>query len=132
MRILGIDYGSKRIGVAISDESRAFALPVKVVKNDDAALAEIIEVARTNNVTEMVMGESRNYKQEPNAIFAAAETFKKELENAGFKLYSEPEFMTSVNAERFQGKNEFTDASAAALILQSFLDKERSSATIPA
>ncbi len=125
MRILGIDYGTKRIGVAVSDESRKFALPVVVVKNSDFALKEVIEIAKQHEVTEIVIGESRNYKQEPNAIFEEADAFKKELEQAGFKVYLELEFMTSVNAERLQGKTDMTDASAAALILQSYLDRTR-------
>ncbi len=126
MRILGIDYGTKRIGIAVSDESRKFALPVVVVKNSDVALKEIIEIARQHETTEIVIGESRNYKQQPNAIFEEADAFKKELEKAGFKVYLELEFMTSVNAERLQGKNEMSDASAAALILQSYLDRTAS------
>lgn len=124
MRILGIDYGTKRIGVAVSDESRKFALPVVVVKNGDVALKEIIEIARQHEVKEIVLGESRNYKQQPNAIFEEADKFKKELERVGFTVYLELEFMTSVNAERLQGKNDMSDASAAALILQSYLDRE--------
>ncbi len=123
MRILGIDYGSKRIGVAVSDESRKFALPVSVVKNSDVALNEVIEIARQHETKEIVIGESRNYKQEPNPIFEEADKFKKELEKSGFKVYLELEFMTSVNAERLQGKNDMSDASAAALILQSYLDR---------
>ena len=126
MRILGIDYGTKRIGVAVSDESRKFALPVSVIKNSDIALREVIAIARQNETKEIVIGESRNYKQEPNAIFEEADAFKKQLEKEGFKVFLELEFMTSVNAERFQGKTDMTDASAAALILQSYLDRKNS------
>ena len=50
-----------------------------------------------------------------------AELLQLYLEKEGFTVFLEPEFMTSANAERFQGKNEMLDASAAALILQSFL-----------
>ncbi len=125
MRILGIDYGTKRIGIAISDESRTFALPLAVVDTSESALREVIELARQNDTKEIVMGESRNYKMEPNKVFEAANTFKRALEAQGFTVTFELEFMTSVNAERLQGKNEMTDASAAALILQSYLDKEK-------
>ena len=51
---------------------------------------------------------------------------KRDLEEKGFVVHMEPEFMTSAAAERFQGKNDMIDASAAALILQSFLDKQNS------
>ena len=123
MRILGIDYGSKRIGIAVSDEAGQFALPVKVLANTPKILEEVEKIADENKTKEIVIGESKNYKGEPNAIFAASEVFKKELEVSGFIVHSEPEFMTSVNAQRFQGKNEMHDASAAALILQSYLDR---------
>ena len=130
MKIIGIDYGTKRIGIAISDESRGFALPVSVVKNSTPnstvatdALKEVIELAAKNTVTEVVMGESRDYDQKENPVYAESMVFKKQLEAAGLTVYLELEFMTSVQAERFQGKTDMSDASAAALILQSYLDK---------
>ncbi len=122
-RILGIDYGSKRVGLAISDENRQFAMPLVVVKNGDNLIAEIIDLAKSNGATEIVLGESRNFKGEPNKIYKDSDVLKKELESKGLKVYFELEFMTSQQAERFQGKNSMTDASAAALILQSYLDK---------
>ena len=125
MRILGIDYGSKRIGIAVSDEAAQFALPVSIVQNSETARDEIVALGKKYEVTEMVMGESRNYKGEPNTIMADSLVFKKKLEEQGIVVHLEPEFMTSINAERFQGKNELHDASAAALILQSFLDKRQ-------
>lgn len=123
MRILGIDYGSRRVGVAVSDPSRKFALPVSVIANTPELLAEIVKIARDNESNEIVIGESRNYKGEPNVIFEDADKLKIGLERQGFKVYLELEFMTSAQAERLQGKNEMTDASAAALILQSYLDR---------
>jgi putative Holliday junction resolvase len=126
MRILGIDYGSKRIGVAVSDESRTFATPLTVIRTGDLAVKEVVEIARQHEVQEIVIGESRDYKQQPNAIFEEADAFKKALEQEGFTVYLELEFMTSVQAERFQGKHDKLDASAAALILQSYLDRMKS------
>lgn len=123
MRILGIDYGTKRVGVALSDESRKFALPFIVIENKKTLLGQIEGIAKENGVKEVVVGESRDYKGEPNKIFAAAEHFIKELENRGFVVHKELEYMSSAQAERIQGKNEKTDASAAAIILQSYLDK---------
>ncbi len=122
-RILGIDYGSKRVGLAISDENRQFALPLIVIKNSDELCSEIIKLAEENGTNEVVIGESRDYKGEPNKIFKDAESLKTQLEEKGFRVSFELEFMTSQQAERLQGKNNMTDASAAALILQSYLDK---------
>jgi putative Holliday junction resolvase len=122
-RVLGIDYGSKRVGVAVSDESRKFALPLTVILNTPELCAEIAKNAEEYEAKEIVVGESRNYKGEPNAIFLDADSLKKQLEKRGFKVYLELEFMTSAQAERIQGKHDKIDASAAALILQSYLDR---------
>ena len=125
MRILGIDYGSKRIGVAVSDEQRQFALPLNVIANTPELVAEICKIAIDHETKEVVLGESRNYKGEPNTIMMDSLEFKENLERQGLTVYFEPEFMTSMQAERLQGKNDQTDASAAAIILQSYLDRKR-------
>ncbi len=126
MKIMGIDYGTKRVGVAFSDEGMQFAIPSEVIKNSKNLLNEIKEIADKNYIKEIVMGESKNYKGEANDIYEESLKFKADLEKSGLKVHLEPEFMTSINAERFQGKNDMLDASAAALILQSFLDKKQS------
>lgn len=125
MRILGIDYGSKRVGVALSDAGRQFAMPLTVINNTKTLLEDVLKLAKENEVKEIVIGESKNYSGQANSILEASLNFKNDLEKAGFTVFLEPEFMTSTNAERFQGKTDLLDASAAALILQSFLDKER-------
>ncbi len=125
MRILGIDYGSKRVGVALSDAGRQFAMPLVVINNTKTLLEDVLKLAKENEIKEIVIGESKNYSGQANSILEASLNFKNDLEKAGFIVFMEPEFMTSTNAERFQGKTDLLDASAAALILQSFLDKER-------
>ncbi len=134
-KILGIDYGSKRVGVAISDEGNQFGLPLTVIENnfkDTSGLVQAIEkLAKGYDIREIVLGESKNYKGEANTILAKSLELKKDMESCGYIVHLEPEFMTSINAERFQGKNEMSDASAAALILQSFLDKRRNSEQQP-
>lgn len=124
MRFLGIDYGSKRVGIALSDEKGEFAIPFIVLKSSKKLVDEVIDIAKENKVETIVIGESKNYKGEPNSIMSESLNLKKDLEGKGFTVNLEPEFMTSVNAERFQGKHAMLDASAAALILQSFLDKK--------
>jgi len=126
MRLLGIDCGSKKIGLALSDEGRQFAIPLIVLNYTKNLLDEVIKVAKEKEVKEIVMGESKNYKGEANAILSESLKFKRLLEDNGYIVHLEPEFMTSENAERLQGKHDLLDASAAALILQSYLDKHRS------
>jgi putative Holliday junction resolvase len=124
MRYIGIDYGTKRIGVAVSDESGRFALPKEVLQNDERLMQTICSLAKEVRAKAVIVGESKDYKGNDNLIMEKIMPFKKELEKLGIKVILEPEFMTSFAAQRFQGKNELHDASAAALILQSFLDKE--------
>ncbi len=129
MRYLGIDFGSKRVGIALSDEKGEFAIPFIVLKFSKTVADEIVDIAKENSVKSIVMGESKNYKGEPNKVMAESVTLKGKLEARGYKVEFEPEFMTSINAERFQGKTEHTDSSAAALILQSYLDKKQNQNT---
>ena len=124
MRYLGIDYGSKRVGLAISDEAGEFAFAHSVLQNNVELLPEIKKIIAEKDVEVVVLGESKNYKGEENVIMKAIKEFKVELEKVtGLPVYLEPEFMTSAEAERIQGKNKMHDASAAALILKSYLDK---------
>ena len=125
MRLIGIDYGSKRVGVAVSDEAGEFALPLTVLKNTKELLDEVVGLAKENEVKEIVIGDSRQYDMSANKIQPAIMEFRKQLEGKGLKVSMELEFMTSMQAERLQGKNDKSDASAAALILQSFLDKKK-------
>ena len=131
MRIIGIDYGTKRIGIAVSDPDAQFALPHSVIQNSNAIakkpfiLEEIAKIALENKTSTVVIGESRDYKGQPNKILSDALELKKDLESMGFVVHLELEFMTSQHAERVQGKTDKSDSSAAALILQSYLDSHR-------
>ncbi|MDO8430673.1 MAG: Holliday junction resolvase RuvX [Candidatus Taylorbacteria bacterium] len=131
MRLLGIDYGSKRIGIAYCDEAGQFAMPLIVLANSKVLLSEVVGIAKEKEIKEIVIGESKNYNGEANSILAESLDFRKELEATGFIVHLEPEFMTSAHAEKLQGKNDMLDASAAALILQSYLDKQKAQNKIP-
>lgn len=143
MRYLGIDYGSKRVGLAVSDEAGEFALPLAVLPNDQKLLSEIKKIISEKKIEAVVLGESKNFKGEDNEVMADIRKFKTALEKeTGLPVLLEPEFMTSAEAKRItppvsgqnrktgvrlrrpETKNVMLDASAAALILQSFLNKQ--------
>ncbi len=125
MRYLGIDYGSKRVGVALSDESGVMAFPNQVLKNDQGLILKIKKICDDEKVGEIVVGESLDYKGKPNPIMKKIDGFVAELkEMVKLPVMLEPEFMTSQEAVLIQGETEMHDASAAALILKSFLDKK--------
>lgn len=124
MRYMGIDYGTKRVGVALSDESNGFALPHIVLQNTKDLIENLTAVIKKHPITHIIVGESKDFKGEDNKVMKDIKLFKEEVEDTfGLPVIFEPEFLTSHAAQRFQGKNDMHDASAAALILQSYLDR---------
>jgi len=125
---MGIDFGSKRIGLAFSDESNVFALPYKVLLNSKNIVEDIVEEIKLQNITHVVIGESKDYHGNDNPIMVQINIFIKELKTkTDLPISFEPEFMTSVHAEKLQGKHDLLDASSAALILQSFIERQKNS-----
>lgn len=124
MKCLGIDFGSKRVGLAISDDTARLAFPYCVISNNEKILDTIEKIIKDENINKVIIGESKNFAGEPNKIMKDINSFKYDLEQkTGIKIIFEPEFLTSHQAEFFQGKNDKLDASAAAIILQSYLDR---------
>lgn len=126
MKFLGIDYGAKRVGIALSDSEGSMAFPRAVLSSDKRLVIVIKEVCEKEGVEAIILGESLDYKMKPNVIMEKIIAFKKELERViDLPVYFEPEFMTSAAAGHLQRKEEMVDASAAAIILQSYLDKNK-------
>jgi putative Holliday junction resolvase len=126
MRILGIDYGSKRVGIAISDPSESFGQPYKVLKNSDSLLKDIQDIITKEEISEIVIGESKDFKGKDNVVMEAIREFKKILElETKLPVIFEPEFLSSHQAAYFQGQHDLLDASAAAIILQSYLERKK-------
>jgi putative Holliday junction resolvase len=124
MRLIGIDYGEKRVGIASTDEMGEFALPRVVLPNSEDLAEEVERLAKDWQTERIVMGESRDFKGEPNKIHPQALRFAEELRSRGFDIVFHPELLTSMEAERLQGHNDMHDASAAALILKSYIDSQ--------
>ena len=123
---MGIDYGEKRIGIALSDDEGTMAFPRSVIQNDKRAIEIIIALVKSEKVESIVVGESKNNNGEKNTIFDASKVFAEKLSDiTGIPFLFEPELYTSAEAERLQGKNDMLDASAAAIILKSYLDKKQ-------
>jgi len=125
MRYLGIDYGEKHIGIAVSDETGTLAFPFDTFSNSKTLIDDIKKVVEEKGVGGIVMGESKDFQGKENPIMEKARVFAKVLgEATGLPVFFEPEFMTSVEARRFQGGGEKTHSSASALILKSFLERK--------
>ncbi len=123
MRYLGIDFGAKRVGLAISEPSGSFAFPLSVLENSEHMVRDIAKVCAQHDIREIVVGESRNFLQKENDIMKEIMPFVKKLETeVHVPVHMHPEFLTSFEASHIQGTNHMHDASAAALILKSYLD----------
>jgi len=123
MKFLGIDYGSKRVGVALSDEDGRIAFPLATLPNNSNLIKEIEKICKERGVGAIVLGESLDYKGKPNQIQSAIANCKLKIEKfTGLAVVYQQEFLTSKQAERSTTKAS-ADASAAALILQGYLDK---------
>ena len=119
---MGIDYGEKRVGIAVSDPSKTFSSPLIVLENTNDLVEEIEHLCKEQEVEAIVVGESKDYKMEDNKIMEKINVFVEELNKLGIPVHMHPEFLTSREAEHIQGKTEMHDASAAALILKSYLE----------
>lgn len=124
MKYLGIDFGGKRIGLAISDEAKAFAFPLCVVANTSGVIDEIKKIAEQEGVEKIIIGDSKNLDMKNNPIMKDVERFMKgwgERSDVAVELYSE--MFTSQAAARLAPKDDLHDARAAALILQGYIDR---------
>lgn len=140
MKILGIDYGSKRIGLAISDEGMKFAFPKRLLENDTNAIDEIGKIIKDEKIFEIVVGDTLGAGGQENEVTSELQDF---IESVGHKfqlpIKKEREFFTSIEARGRVGKESMSarqtkkdtsvkvDASAAALILQRYLDRRSKS-----
>ena len=138
MRYLGLDLGSKTLGISISDRTNTIASIYKTIffkENDyDSLIPEIIDIIKKENISVIILGFPKNMN---NTIGTRAEItleFKKKLEdNIGIKVELMDERLTSViandvlinaNVSRKKRKKK-VDGMAALLILQSYIDRKR-------
>ncbi|NJP40429.1 Holliday junction resolvase RuvX [Oscillospiraceae bacterium HV4-5-C5C] len=139
-RILGIDYGRSRIGVAVSDPLGITARGLETVRwngRDPAdAVARICELAREQQVIAVVIGLPRRTDGKASESAEAARAFSERLkESLGLDPILWDERYTTVLAQRTllevgyrKNKRDVIDQVAAEIILQEYLDKQRTAA----
>jgi putative Holliday junction resolvase len=143
MRYLGVDYGSKKIGLALSDEAGTMGFPHTIIPNTPRLIDELCALIAKENIGAVVIGESRNLAGGENPIAKDARALGSLIsERTGTPIFFESEVFTSTEARRapspaeggsaFGGKGRKpraakpranVDASAAALILTSYLSR---------
>lgn len=133
MKALGIDFGERRIGLAISDPTGRFALPHGVVERDTdrRAVYRIVALVREQGVERLVMGEPRGLDGSIGEGVERARRFGRKLQKAsGLDVTFVDEALTTVEAiERLReagldrrDRPELRDAVAAQILLQQALD----------
>ena len=131
-RIIGLDVGERRMGVAISTPERTLAVPLRVldVAEDAAAAAEVSAIARAEGVDLLVVGHPISLSGAPGPQALRVELFARLLgEASGLRVELWDERLSSVQARRLQPKAKKgrkrpapIDDIAASIVLQSYLD----------
>ncbi|MBS6559506.1 MAG: Holliday junction resolvase RuvX [Clostridiales bacterium] len=136
MRIMGLDYGTKTVGVALSDALLITAQPVETIERKSAnklrqTFARIEQLVDENEVSLIVLGYPKNMNNTAGERAEATEKFREDLiRRTGLSVVLWDERLTTVEAERIlmessvrrENRKEVIDKMAAAIILQSYLD----------
>lgn len=138
MRILAVDHGEKRIGLALSDPTRTIASPLKVVEHVSRMIdaAQVAELAGQHEVGLIVIGQSYDEEGKPNPAGRRAGRFADELKNQTdipIEMWDESFSTQIARAARIElgvsrkKRSGHQDEFAAVVILQSYLEANRKS-----
>lgn len=136
MRIMGLDFGSKTVGVAISDPLLITAQGIEIIRRKDEnklrqTLARIEELIQEYEVEEIVLGLPKNMNDTAGPRVVLTMDFKEKLERrTGLPVHTWDERLTTVAADkammevgiRRENRKEYVDKIAAVFILQGYLD----------
>lgn len=136
MRIMGLDFGSKTVGVAISDELMITAQGIEIIRRKEEnklrqTLARIEELIVEYGVEEIVLGLPKNMNDTEGVRVEMTNEFKDKLERrTGLVVHMWDERLTTVAADktmmeagiRREKRKDYVDMIAATLILQGYLD----------
>lgn len=139
MRIMGLDYGSKTVGVAVSDELLLTAQPVETIERKSEnklrrTLARIEELIDSYGVSFIVLGYPKNMDNSEGFRAQATEEFKEMLERrTGLEVFLQDERLSTVESERVlmeqgvrrENRKRYVDKLAASVILQGYLDRQK-------
>lgn len=136
-RVMALDFGMKRIGVALSDQLKMFAYAHTTVNNDEKAFNILFEIIKEKFVSEIVLGIPNENRISKTSIVENIKKFKSELEQRfGLRVILWDETFTSsmaqqrviesVNKKQKRKNKELLDMHSAAIILQEYLDSIKS------
>lgn len=138
MRIMGLDFGSKTVGVAVSDSLLLTAQGVEIIRRKDEnklrqTLARIEELIVEYEVEEIVLGLPKNMNATEGIRVELTNEFREKLERrTGLPVIMWDERLTTVAADKImmeagvrrENRKEYVDKIAATLILQGYLDRK--------
>jgi len=132
MRILGLDIGTKRIGISVSDALGIIATPVPAIARDNKSVEKIKELCKTYGVKKIVVGLPKHMNGTIGTQAEDCMEFAKNFEDE-FEIIFEDERLTSRQAEHnlaFVGKKYtrnkgLVDTESACIILQQYLDRKQ-------
>lgn len=129
MRYMGIDYGARRVGIAVGDMEQGIAFPqttVEVESEADAVRA-VKKIIREEKIETVVVGLPRAANGTDTEQTRMTRAFIKKLAvETAVPIKTEDELLTSHMARSSGAKDGHVDATSAALILQSYLDRTHS------
>ena len=132
-RILSIDYGSKRVGIAITDPLKIFAYPLKTINNDEKFWKEFLEIFNEFEVEKIILGYPLLKSGDKSKSTLLVENFQKELfkklKDIPVELVDESyssqkaleNIMESVPSKKKRKDKALIDKNAASVILQEYL-----------
>lgn len=135
-RIMGIDFGMKRIGIALSDSLKMFAIAHKTIPNNSSTISELEKIVKEKNVIKFILGipnEERQKKDSRTSIINDVKKFKENLEKKfAFEVelldetytsaIAQQQILESVNKKNKRQNKDLLDMYSAAIILQEYLD----------
>jgi putative Holliday junction resolvase len=133
MRVLGVDVGTVRVGVALSDPERRVATPLATVDTTDDTVVRLVALAREHQCDLAVVGLPRALSGRETASTSMARRIAADLRGAGLAVDLWDERLSSTEAEqlllragrRRKQRRRERDPVAAAIILQGWLDAQR-------
>ena len=135
MKVIGIDFGLSKVGLAISDPSGIIALPLKVLRYKDKKdlLSELQGISKEKNVNKFVIGYPISMDYKENEMTKIIDSFKQDMENLDFEVILEDERLSSEYAKKIMieqdvkvsRNKEMVDLTAASIILQTYLDRNK-------
>ncbi len=140
-KYLGIDYGLKRVGIAVSDEGKTISFSRTTFENDSNLFDKILNICREDLISKIIIGLPVKLNSEDTHITQSVKTFSAELKDFLNKQNIFPDFFfiderytsslaqsyitESVKSKKKRKNKSLTDSISAQIILQDFLDREK-------